>query len=68
MAGLRVVSARLSELRATAARPESDKAFSGEDAAQFAKRQVRCDDQRRAFVALGDDLEDELGGAVWERE
>ena len=40
----------------------------GEDLAPFAEREVGGDDQRAAFVAFGDDLEDELGGAVGERE
>ena len=40
----------------------------GEDLGPLAERQVGGDDQRAAFVALGEDLEDELGGAVGQRE
>ena len=40
----------------------------GEDLGPFAEGQVGGDDQRAAFVALGEDLEDELGGAVGQRE
>jgi hypothetical protein len=36
----------------------------GEDLRPVAERQVRGDDQRRAFVTLAEDLEDELGGAL----
>ena len=36
----------------------------GEHLGPFSERQVGGDDQRSAFVAFGDDLEDELGGAV----
>ena len=39
-----------------------------EDLRPFAEGQVGCDDQRAAFVALGEDLEDELGGAGGQRE
>jgi hypothetical protein len=35
----------------------------GEDLDPFAEKQVGGDDQRAALVALGDDLEDELGGS-----
>jgi hypothetical protein len=34
-----------------------------EDLGPFAERQVRRDDQAAAFVAFGEDLKDELGGA-----
>jgi hypothetical protein len=40
----------------------------GEDLGPFAERQVGGDDQAAAFVAFGEDLEDELGGAVGQRE
>ena len=40
----------------------------GEDPGPLAEGQVGGDDQAAAFVAFGEDLEDELGGAVWERE
>jgi hypothetical protein len=40
----------------------------GEDLGPFAEGQVGGDDQAAAFVALGEDLEDELGGAVGQRE
>jgi hypothetical protein len=40
----------------------------GEDLGPFAERQVRRDDQAAAFVAFGEDLEDEFGGAVGQRE
>src|SRR3954468_5499027 len=35
----------------------------GEDLGPFAEREVGGDDQAAAFVAFGDDLKDELGGA-----
>src|SRR3954468_14231267 len=38
----------------------------GEDLGPVAERQVGGDDQRSAFVAFGEDLEDEFGGAVGE--
>src|SRR5450755_2236632 len=34
----------------------------------FSERQVGGDDQAGAFVSLGEDLEDELGGAVGQRQ
>src|SRR3954451_25326268 len=34
-----------------------------EDLGPFAEREVRADDQRPTFVAFGEVLEDELGGA-----
>ena len=40
----------------------------GEDLGPFAEGQVGGDDQRSAFVAFGEDLEDELGGAVGQGE
>ena len=40
----------------------------GEDLGPFSEREVRRDDQRPALVALGEHLEDELGGAVGQRE
>jgi hypothetical protein len=40
----------------------------GEHLRPFAERQVGRDDQRAAFVAFGEHLEDELGGAVGQRE
>ena len=40
----------------------------GEHLGPLAERQVGGDDQAAAFVALGEDLEDELGGAVGQRE
>ena len=40
----------------------------GEDLGPFAEGQVGGDDQAAAFVAFGEDLEDELGGAVGQRE
>jgi hypothetical protein len=40
----------------------------GEHLRPFPERQVGGDDQAGAFVSLGEDLEDELGGAVWQRE
>jgi hypothetical protein len=40
----------------------------GEDLGPLAERQVGGDDQRAAFVALGEDLEDEFGSAVGQRE
>ena len=40
----------------------------GEDLGPFAEGQVGGDDQRAAFVALGEDLEDQLGGAVGQCE
>jgi len=39
-----------------------------EDPRPLAEGQVGGDDQRAAFVAFGEDLEDELGGAVGEGE
>jgi len=39
-----------------------------EDLGPLAERQVGRDDQAAAFVALGEDLEDELGGAVGQGE
>ena len=39
----------------------------GEDLGPLAEGQVG-DDQRSAFVAFGEDLEDEFGGAVGQRE
>ena len=40
----------------------------GEDLRPLPEREVGRDDQRRALVALGDDLEHELGGAFGQRE
>src|SRR3954453_21673951 len=40
----------------------------GEDLGPLAEGRVGGDDKRSAFVALGEDLEDELGGAVGQRE
>jgi hypothetical protein len=40
----------------------------GEDLRPLAEREVGGDDQRAAFVALAEDLEDEFGGAVGQRE
>ena len=40
----------------------------GEDLGPFAEGQVGGDDQAAAFVAFGEDLEDELGGAVGQGE
>ena len=40
----------------------------GEDARPLAEGQVGGDDQAGAFVALAEDLEDELGRAVGQRE
>ena len=40
----------------------------GEDLGPLAERQVGGDDQAAAFVAFGEDLEDEFGGAVGQRE
>jgi len=40
----------------------------GEDFRPFAEGEVGGDDQGAAFVAFGEDLEDELGGAVGEGE
>ncbi len=40
----------------------------GEHLRPFPERQVRGDDQAAAFVSFGEDLEDELGGAVGQRE
>src|SRR3954464_7935276 len=40
----------------------------GEDLGPFAEREGGGDDQAAAFVAFGEDLEDEFGGAVGERE
>src|SRR4029077_10542524 len=40
----------------------------GEDLGPLAECEVGGDDHRRTFVALRDDLEDELGGAFGERE
>jgi hypothetical protein len=40
----------------------------GEDLCPLAEGEVGGDDQRAALVALGDDLEDELGGALGEGE
>ncbi len=40
----------------------------GEDLRPLAEWEVRRDDQRAAFVAFGEDLEDEFGGAVGQRE
>src|SRR3954454_8988213 len=40
----------------------------GKDLRPFAEGQVGGDDQRSAFVAFGEDLEDQLGGAVRQRE
>ena len=39
-----------------------------EDAGPLAEGEVGRDDQAAAFVAFGEDLEDEFGGAVGERE
>src|SRR6266702_1810862 len=39
-----------------------------EDLGPFTEGQVGGDDQAAAFVAFGEDLEDELGGAVGQRE
>jgi hypothetical protein len=39
-----------------------------ENLGPLAEGQVGGDDQRAAFVAFGEDLEDELGGAVGEGE
>ena len=43
-------------------------AGAGEDLRPLAERQIRGDDQLPAFVAFGEDLEDELGGAGGQRE
>ena len=40
----------------------------GEHLGPLAERQVGGHDQRPAFVQFGEDLEDELGGAVWQGE
>ena len=40
----------------------------GEHLGPFAERQVGGDDQAGAFVSVGEDLEDELGAAVGQRE
>jgi hypothetical protein len=40
----------------------------GEHLGPFTERQVCRDDQRRAFVAFGKDLEDELGSSVGQSE
>jgi hypothetical protein len=40
----------------------------GEHLGPLAEGQVGGHDQRAAFVALGDDLEDELGGALGQRQ
>ena len=40
----------------------------GEHLCPFAEREVRGEDQRPAFVAFGEDLKDELGGTVGQRE
>jgi hypothetical protein len=40
----------------------------GEDLGPLAERQVGCADERSPFVAFGEDLEDQLGGAVGQRE
>jgi hypothetical protein len=40
----------------------------GEYLRPLAERQVRGDDQRSAFMSLGQDLEDELSGAVGQRQ
>ena len=40
----------------------------GEDFRPLAEGEVRGDDQAAAFVAFGEDLEDEFGGAVGEGE
>src|SRR3954470_14429735 len=40
----------------------------GEDLGPFAEREVGGDDQAAAFVALREDLEDELGGTVGQGE
>jgi hypothetical protein len=40
----------------------------GEYLGPFAERQVGRDDRAAAFVSFGEDLEDELGGAVGQRE
>ena len=40
----------------------------GEYLGPFAEREVGGEDQASAFVAFGEDLEDELGGAVGQRE
>jgi hypothetical protein len=40
----------------------------GEHLRPFSEREVGRDDQRCALVALGDDLEDELGGALGQSE
>ena len=40
----------------------------GEHLGPFAEREVGGDDQAAAFVAFGEDLEDELGGAVGQRQ
>ena len=40
----------------------------GEDPRPFAEGEVGGHDQRSAFVAFGEDLEDELGGAVGQAE
>ena len=40
----------------------------GEHLRPFSERQVGRDDQRSAFVALGDDLEHELGGTLRQRQ
>src|SRR5436305_10656343 len=40
----------------------------GEYLGPFSEREVGGDDQAAAFVSLGEDLEDELGGAVRQRQ
>jgi hypothetical protein len=40
----------------------------GEHLGPFPEGEVGGEDQRAAFVAFGEDLEDELGGAVGQRE
>jgi len=40
----------------------------GEDLGPLTEGQVGRDDQAAAFVAFGEHLEDQLGGAAWERE
>jgi hypothetical protein len=40
----------------------------GEDLGPLAEGQVRRDDQRSALVAFAEDLEDQFGGAVGQRE
>ena len=43
-------------------------ALLGKHLGPFTEREVGRDDQRSAFVAFGEDLEDQFGGAVWEGE